>query len=320
MNKHRNHRRRGRQTLGADQHPHPQLRPLTVGQAARLVRLAEAAAAKRGFAMRYDGVAALVPVGTGDVSADVAGGMTAGLGNLALKVANLPRQQWHAEVSDHFDQMPRPDEVITVPDDLENKLYLRLACAAFHDPDMVRDTPEFVPGVVVVPAVYVGRAAAMYFDVDRLGLTRDQATRIGLANIRRIQDEVETVQLAGAELTVVGGGMFTASRALVFDTVLRESLRVEDPAHGCLVAMPARDQLVIHVLRDQTALNALAAMVSRTAELFATSPGAVSPHVYYVIDNEWHQVTDYTTGTFHLHEVPPLTEALEQLDAIPKAA
>ena len=52
------------------------------------------------------------------------------------------------------------------------------------------------------------------------------------------------------------GGMFTASRALVLDTVLRESLRVENPPFGCLVAMPARDMLLIHVVRDQTVVSA----------------------------------------------------------------
>jgi hypothetical protein len=317
MKKDRTHRRHNRLTDADDQQPHPQLVPLTVGQAARLVRLAEAAVAKRGFAMRYDGAAALVPVGTGDDETD---GMRAGLGNLALKVADLPRQQWHAEVSDHFDQMPRPDEVMRVPDNLENELYLRVACAAHHHPDVVRDAPEFVPGVVTVPAVYAGRAVAMYFDAGRLGLARERASQIGLANLRRLHDEISIVQLGGAELTVLSGSMFTASRALVFDTVLRESLRVENPAHGCLVALPARDKLLVHVLRDRTGLNALAALVSRAAELFNTSPGAVSPHVYYVIDNDWHQITDYSTGAFHLHDVPRLNIALEQLGAMPKAA
>jgi hypothetical protein len=327
--KHQIRRGRGRLTDTDDRQPHPLLTPLTVAQARRLVRLAETAAAERGFAMRYDGSAALVPIEAGDrtgetaqasdddqaarTTAETTAGMRAGLGNLALKVADLPRQLWRAAVNDHFDQMPRFDDIATVPDDLENELYLRVACAANQSPEMVRDAPEFVPGVVTVPATYVGRAVAMHFDVDRLGLTRERATRIGLANLRRLRDEVHTVRLGGAELTMLTGGMFTASRALVFDTVLRESLRVEDPAHGCLVALPARDMLLVHVLRDQTALNALAALASRAAELFNTSPGMVSPHVYYVRDNQWHQVTDYSTGTFHLHDVPPLVEALEQV-------
>ncbi|HEY3560314.1 MAG TPA: hypothetical protein VGL05_22760 [Kribbella sp.] len=295
-----------------DHQPHPVLTPLTVGQAARLVRLAETAAAKRGFTMQYDGAGTLIPVGKDQP--------VAGLGNLALKVAGLPRQQWQAAVRDHFDQMPLLDDLLTVPPDLDNQLYLRLVCKAAHDPEMVRDAPEFLPGLITAPAVYAGRAVAMYFDVDRLGVTLEEATRIGLANLRRLQDEVEPLRLGGAELNVITGGMFTASRALVFDTVLRESLHVEDPAFGCLVAMPSRDKLIVHVLRDETALNALAMMASCAAELFNTSPGAVSPHVYYVTGNEWHQVTDYSTGSFKVHDVDPLLTALERLGVAHPAA
>ncbi|WP_132188434.1 MULTISPECIES: hypothetical protein [Kribbella] len=50
--------------------------------------------------------------------------------------------------------------------------------------------PEFVPGVLTVPATYTGRAVAMHFNIDNLGMTQEEATRIGLANLRRLSDEV----------------------------------------------------------------------------------------------------------------------------------
>jgi hypothetical protein len=279
------HGRPGRHPADQDAELHPVLTPLTFGQAARLVRLAEAAAAKRGFVLRYDGLGTLRPID------DKPDQPNAGLGNLALKVAGLPRQQWRAAVNDHFDQMPMLSELLTPPDDLENKLYLRLVCAAAQDPATVRDAPEFVPGLVTAPALYAGRAVAMYFDVSRLGITLEEATRIGLANLRRLDDEVETMRLFGVDLTVLTGGMFTASRALVFDTVLRESLHVENPKFGCLVALPSRDKILIHVLKNETAPDALKMLATLAAKLFSTSPGAVSPHVYHVLNNTWRQVT-----------------------------
>lgn len=285
-----NHGRPGRHPAEQDGRLHPVLTPLTFGQAARLVRLAEAAATKRGFALRYDGAGALTPID------DQPDQPTAGLGNLALKVAGLPRQQWRAAVNDHFDQMPMLSELLTPPEDLENKLYLRLVCAAAQDPATVRDAPEFLPGLVTAPALYAGRAVAMYFDVNHLGITLEEATRIGLANLRRLHDEVETMRLFGVDLSVLTGGMFTASRALVFDTVLRESLHVEDPTFGCLVALPSRDKLLIHVLQDETAPDALKLLATCAAELFNTSPGAVSPHVYHVLNNTWRQVTPQFPG------------------------
>lgn len=295
-------------------HPHPVLLPLTAGQADRLVQLSEEAVAKRGFTMRYDGEGALLTVGSN--GATVPGGASAGLGNLARTVAGLPRQQWRSAVAAHFDQMTSPHEPPPIPDNLESEVYVRLVSADAIDPEMSRGTPEFVPGVLTVPATYVGRSVAMYFDLNHLGLPREEATRLGLANLRKLRDEVNIVSSEGAEIAQLSGSMFTASRALVFDTVLRESLQVENPPFGCLVAMPARDQLFVHVIRDQTMLEALHMLITTAASMFSTLPGPVSPHVYYVHNHEWHQVTDYSTGEFHLRAIDQLEAAAQHLGCI----
>jgi hypothetical protein len=289
----------------------PVLTPLSMTQAARLVRLAEDAAAKRGLAMKYDGAGALVPVGSDGVP--VQGGIFAGLANLARTVAGIPRQRWRSAVAAHFDQMALSDGPPPVPDDLESELFLRLACAHTIEPAWAERVPEFVPGVLTVPATYSGRAVAMHFDVDSLGVTREEATRIGLANLRRLGDTVERVQYDGTEIAFLTGSMFTASRALVLDTVLRESLQVENPEFGSLVAMPARDVLLVHVLRDDTVLKALDLMVWFAARLFGTAPGPVSPHVYYVAESRWQQVTDENSGEIQVRIVDPLLNAINQL-------
>jgi hypothetical protein len=292
--------------------PHPVLTALTMTQADRLVRLAEAAVAKRGLPMRYDGVSALVPVGSDGEPLD--NGMVAGLENLARTVAALPRQQWRSAVAEHFDQLTSPAGPPPIPDDLENELYLRLVCASTIDPSWTERVPEFVPGVITVPATYVGRGVAMHFELDHLGLTPEDAHRMGLANLRRLRDDVEYVRHDGAEVAALGGSMFTASRALVLDTVLHESLQVENPPFGCLVAMPERRTLLVHVLRDQTVVTALDILITLATNLFSTRPGAVSPHVYYVTDHEWHQVTDFSSGQMQVRVAGPLADTLQQLD------
>jgi hypothetical protein len=304
------HRRR-EQTDG--DRPHPLLTPLTMTQADRLVRLAEAATAQRGLPMQYDGAGALVRVGSD--GAPVPDGATAGLANLARAVAGLPRQQWRSVVGAHFDQMSTSDEPPPLPDDLENELYLRLVCAATINPSWAERVPEFMPGVLTVPATYTGRAVAMHFDIDNLGVTREEATRIGLANLRRLQDTVERVRYEGAEVAALTGSMFTASRALVLDTVLRESLQIENPPHGCFVAMPVRDLLLVHVLRDQTAATALDMLITLATSTFSSKPGPVSPHVYYVSDHEWQQVTDYSTGEIRVQAAGRLADAMHHLGA-----
>jgi hypothetical protein len=283
----------GNDTRSDESRPDPVLSPLTVTQAQRLVRLAEAAAAERGHPMKYDGAGALVPVA--DDGALQTGGMFAGLANLARTVAGIPRQRWRAAVASHFAQMsagPPPE----LPADIERELYLRLVCAATIKPQWRTMVPEFVPGVLTVPASYVDRSVAMHFDTGGLDAGPDELRRIGLANLRRLRDTVELVEYDGAQVAVLGDGMFTASRALVLDTVLRESLKVENPALGVLVAMPVRDTLLVHVLRDETVVAAIDLMVSAATHAFGSRPGPVSPHVYYVSGDEWHQVTDHTSG------------------------
>jgi hypothetical protein len=123
------------------------------------------------------------------------------------------------------------------------------------------------------------------------------------------------VQVPETEIAMLSGGMFTASRALVLDTVLRESLHVENPPFGCLVAMPARDMLFVHVMRDPTVIQAFMAMVRLATCFYSESPGPVSPHVYYVADQEWHQMTDYSSGTFDLRSVPAFSQAMHRIEA-----
>lgn len=311
--------RGGRRRQEADgDRPHPELTPLTLTQANRLVRLAEAAVAERGIQMQYDGTAALVSVRHD--GSPVGDGPSAGLVNLARTVGGLPRQLWRDAVASHFDQMIPPGERPRIPENLEDELYLRLVSASAIEPGWRDGVPEFVPGVHAVPATYAGRAVAMHFDIDSLGVPWAGLSRMGLANLRRLEDKVELVQRPGAdgaEVAMLTGGMFTASRALVLDTVLRESLRVENPPFGCLVAIPARDMLLIHLVRDQTVVSALG-MVARLANcFFADSPGPLSPHVYYVTDNEWQQVTDYSAGIAQLQAGGRFSETLRRLDTEP---
>jgi hypothetical protein len=287
-------------------------------QVSRLVGLAEKAVAERGYTMRYDGIGALVPIGEDGVPVD--DGPRAGLVNLARTVGGLPRQLWRAAVTAHFDQMHPPGDRPTIPDDLESELYLRLACAATVDPSFAEQVPEFVPGVLIAPATYTGRAVAMHFDVDSLGVPWEEISRMGMTNLRRLKDTVEYVRpqadegADGAAVAMLTGGMFTASRALVLDTVLRESLGVEDAPYGCFVAMPARDMLLVHVLRDQTMISAFDTLARIATCFFSDSPGPVSPHVYYVTGNHWQQVTDYSTGVGQLQGGGRFSEALRRLE------
>lgn len=77
--------------------------------------------------------------------------------------------------------------------------------------------------------------------------------------------------------------------------------------------MPARDMLLVHVLRDQTAITALDMLVRLATTMFSSRPGAVSPHVYYVTNHEWQQVTDHRSGEVRVQAAGRLADAMQHL-------
>jgi hypothetical protein len=288
--------------------PDPVLVPLTVTEAADLVRLAERAASERGLEARYDGDGALV---TED-------GLVAGLTNLARAVSGHRRRHWREIVTAHFDQLAGSlqEQPPDLPGDLDQRLYLRLVSRDGIPDEWAVTCPEFVPGLLCVPSTHTDHAVSMHFDLDRLGMTRDEATVTGLANLRRLHDEMEYLRHDGAEVAAISGTLFTASRALVLDTVLRETLRVENPSYGVLVAAPVRDLLLVHVLQDRRVVPAMDLMVTVATQSFHEQPGPISPHVYYVADGHWQQVTQHFDGTIRIVVDGPMADAIQRLGLI----
>lgn len=289
--------------------PHPVLIPLTRGQAARFVRLGLTAAAHLGLDLTYEGGAALVPV------APSADGPVLGLSNLARRVSKHAEDRWPELIEDHFSQVlhrlrhgpPRP------PDDPERQLIQRLVPRRSLPGEWGADRVDYLPGLLSVPATAQDGVVTMYLDPGDFGLTWSEAERLGLANLRRLEDHVEHVEHDGITIALVTGSIFSASRALVLDTVLRESLHLELPAYGVLAAVPARDLLLIHVIRDLSVIPALGLMLNLAARSYTNDPGPLSPDVHLVTPTlEWHPATTSSPDSTPLRLSP-------QLDALAKA-
>ncbi|TCN40925.1 hypothetical protein EV644_105210 [Kribbella orskensis] len=295
--------------LGNDpEAPHRALSPLTNAEAAHLVRLSLEAAAERSLPAGYDGTANLrlhptsaafpTPGDTG-LAADLGVGsdpdaavsMVAGLSNLARIVAGERRDRWPQVVGEHFDQLastlrhgPPP-----LPADPRRELYQRLTPSNLVQPSWTSQAPEFVPGLLSVPATYTDGTITMYFDPSDLGMTWSEAEQAGLHNLRGLTDTVEYAEHDGTTIAMLSGSVFTASRALVLDTVLRESLHVENPQYGVLAAMPVRGLLLVHVITSLRVIPALGMMLNFAGRAHATEPGPLSPWVYLVTpEGRWH--------------------------------
>ncbi|MEV6411323.1 hypothetical protein [Kribbella sp. NPDC051718] len=277
----------------------PALPPLSPAEAAHLVRLSLEAASAVGLTGGYDGRGALTlqlaPLGAGPPgTTPPVGQLEAGLTNLARIVADERPDYWPRLVGEHFERLadllrrgPAPR-----PTDPQTQLVQRLAAKESLDPRLADGAPEFVPGLLSLPAMSSTGAITMYLapELD-LGLSWAEAESYGLRNLRALTDSVSYAEYQGTQVAMIGGSSFAASRALVLDTVLRESLHVENPPYGVLVAMPARDLLLVHVIADLSVLPALGMMLNLAGRSYATDPGPLSPRVYLATTDGWHPAT-----------------------------
>ncbi|WP_185442865.1 hypothetical protein [Kribbella qitaiheensis] len=297
---------------------HPGLFPLTDAEADHLIHLARAALIGRGLSTSYDastGSLAVIPPPDPESShpPDHLGGALFGLGNLARTVNGHPRQSWSRLVEEHFDSLMasilRPP---AGPTDPERQLYLRLAATSSVPAKWTADLPEFLPGLVAVPASNDNGTFALHFDPSTFGLTWTEAHRIALANLNLLPDSVSYIDHDGVQLAVLSDTTWAASRALVLDTVLRESLQVENPPYGVLVALPTRHLLLIHVIRDLSILPAISAMLRLTHTAYETSPGPLTPTVYLVDPTGWHPATTALPNHPLPYHLTPHLRALTQ--------
>lgn len=261
----------------ADGPRHAELPALSVEQAAALHQLVLAALSARGLPADT--------TGDGVVHSDT---MQYGLHNLSLVVADRPWPDWAELVDRHVAAVAGTAGSTDTPPRSEQRLLkLRdehdLAC----DPVFVDASP--FPGLIVLPAVdypthvhEMGRVG----DLDELG-GWDAWRQTAMANLRRLPPPEHHVLPADperddAELQIlVTEDFFGASRALVLDHVLSSVLGVERPTYGCLVAVPNRHLLVIHLPSGAGLLSALEAMIRMAAGECRDRPGPISPHVFF---------------------------------------
>ncbi|ADB30045.1 hypothetical protein Kfla_0940 [Kribbella flavida DSM 17836] len=305
------------------------LPPLSRAETAHLVRLAVAAAAEHGLQATYDGTDALrlTPAVRRAPSTDPPGSfelgcggeIVAGLTNLARMVAAERSHRWPQLVAEHFDRLgdhllhgPPPP-----PADPSRDLLARLTPTSSLPPSWTAGLREFLPGLLAVPATTDNGLVTMHLDPSDFGMTRAEALSTGLANLRRLPDTVEYVDHDGARIAVLSGSSFAASRALVLDTVLRETLHVENPQYGVLVALPVRSLLLIHVVTDLSVLPAIAVMLGLSLRTHAEHPGPLTPWIHHVTGSTWSPATTQPDDLEAIHltpEVQALARTLSHLE------
>lgn len=112
-------------------------------------------------------------------------------------------------------------------------------------------------------------------------VTEEGLWLITLDNLRREEPPPQIKRLALAEgvhaLQITGESVFMASRLLLLSDILSP----ENAPHGALAIVPHRHAMVLHPITDQGVYDALPALSLMARKMFASSPGPLSPVVYW---------------------------------------
>lgn len=155
----------------------------------------------------------------------------------------------------------------------------------------------FAPGLVEMIALDLPDSVVVYNDERAAALGgHDQLRAWGLDSLRREPVERhEVLELPdGARFHVLlGGSVYTASKALLMPGLAAEVAGEEVGRHGWLLSVPNRQQVVWHLVRDASVIPTLPAMAGFAAAGFSDSPGPLSPHVYWWNGHGYQQLTRY---------------------------
>lgn len=279
--------------------------PLDVNQAARLRALVREVFAEAGSE---------VVVHADHVEDDQ--GARFGLWNLAAVCADQPEHEWPAIVGQHVEGLLDSEDLDQVPEaDLLVSTYLRMIEAAQMPRDDWHPTATRVgDDVLVVLAIDRPGTVATppeSFWAERGGVERWRT--VGRTNLAALlgasglaHDRVAPPDGVGGFDVVMGDSFFTGSLALLLDDVVRRYGAQGSASHGVLVCVPFRHQLawaVVHPGAD--AVLALSNLFGFAAAGFSDAPGPVSPHVYWVRDGRWHQLTRIEPDGLGVIDVPP---------------
>jgi len=273
--------------------------PLTRRDARRLRALVEQAFARHGH-----------PVEPGGNHVRDAEGSEFGLWNLAAVCASERPADWPGIVDDHVAVVVRPRAGLDDLDDasLEAATVLRLYGRDELPPGWAPTAPALTDDLVAVPTLDLPREVVTPSEdvLARRG-PLDRWREVGLLALeeRARTDELHLELVAPGEPdggihVVLGESSYVASLALVLDTLLRRH-DAADRGHGVLVVTPSRHQLAYRVVDGPGCVEAIGHLVQLAQHGFAEAPGPVSPHVHWVHEGRWTQLTETTEEGVSVH-------------------
>lgn len=248
-----------------------------------------------------------------------------GLQNIAQVCARADLDRWPELIESHFNcifDATGDDNALEVNVDRFERVAQSLR-VRLYPVDMLSQTVETVHRlgpdgtleVLVLDLPTTVRTIARS-EAGRWNLPQAELFEIGRRNLR-VNHPLHQRRIhvhPGVELRVfTGDPYYTASCALFPDLWLPSYA-----PHGALIAIPRRDALLVHTIRDIGVLDAVEVMLRIAIHLHADGPGSLVPHLYWYHDGEFVALPYQVEDDIAQLEPP---EAFDQLiDALGVAA
>jgi hypothetical protein len=271
-------RYRGEHSRGGHR-PDPEFTYLTEDQGARLRSLVREAFAEQGLE---------VTMHSGHVES--ADGGRFGLTNVAANCRASRERDWPRLIRQHVATILAAAERSLDPDDLDEAEVMQRVFVRIVGTSTVPNLSAFgyrreLGGdLVELLALDFPESVAMLTDevVERFGTGPLRAAGVTNLVCEQFGSYERIMRRDGGWFgVVVGDSVYTASRLLTLDDVLRRTVGSIEAPYGVLACVPFRHQLAFHVIRDAGVLPMIESMAVFAASGFSDGIGPVSPFLYW---------------------------------------
>jgi hypothetical protein len=296
--------------------PDPVYGYLTAAQGARLRSLVRQTFAERGVEVT------LLPD-----RVEAAGGGQYGLTNIAAACNACPAKEWPAIVTWHVETVLRAlaaPSIAELDDDavLERVFVRVMGISAFPDLSSLGYRRDLGGDLIELLALDSADSVSLLLDsdVERFGV--DALRQAGLVNLLGEPfGSCERIDVGpdAAFNCLLSDSVFTASRLLTMDDVLRRTTGRAEAPYGVLACVPNRHQLAFHVLADAAALPVLPAMARFALDGFGDGVGPVSPFLYWYHGGMLSQLSQLDAdGDLRIEVADDFADVLHQLAGSPR--
>jgi hypothetical protein len=217
-----------------------------------------------------------------------------GLQNVAQSCAQVAIERWPELIAEHFDcifAVSDDQNALTIDVGNFDKVRERLR-SRLYPLDLLHQSvetvhrfgPEGTIEVIVIDLPTTVRTVSRS-EARSWAVGMEELFEVGRHNLRRtgrLKDAAVAVRPGVDVHLYYGDPYYAASHALILDAYLPDGL-----PHGALVGLPRRDAMLLHVIRNIGAAEAIGSMLQAIVSMYADGPGSLSANLYWFRHGEF---------------------------------